>query len=428
MANPIVTALRGKGVSTLIRRTGNLTRNYGLAPDKLDRALKRFAAILDNFGCQATFPITAVALGRNPSLITVYQDRGIEFAVHGYRHVDYCQLDRQEQQTHIASAKALFDDAGIRARGFRGPYLHANDHTLFVVQEHGLAYDSSQGLAWDVLEGAETPAYRHVLGFYGALPANEYPSLPTLQDGLVRIPYSLPDDEALANRLSLQTPEQMNTLWLAVLRRSYELGELFTVGLHPERTFICEAPLIAVLSRARQLDPPVWIAQLDEIAAWWQARTEATVNVRDVTENVFQVAINGPDGVSALVRGVEVDVPVLPWADGYAKVQPSIFTVSAPLRPFVGLSPTTSPALRSFVQQQGYVVEISEQRSCYACYVDQGDFTARDERRLLTQIEGGDGPMVRLGRWPNGARSALSITGDIDALTLWDYGLRLFGK
>jgi len=30
--------------------------------------------------------------------------------------------------------------------------------------------------------------------------------------------------------------------------------------------------------------------------------------------------------------------------------------------------------------------------------------------------------------WPAPARSALAITGDIDALTLWDYGLRLFGR
>ncbi|MCK4306796.1 polysaccharide deacetylase family protein [candidate division WOR-3 bacterium] len=31
-------------------------------------------------------------------------------------------------------------------------------------------------------------------------------------------------------------------------------------------------------------------------------------------------------------------------------------------------------------------------------------------------------------RWPNGARSCLSITGDIDALTLFDFFMRIFGK
>jgi hypothetical protein len=32
-----------------------------------------------------------------------------------------------------------------------------------------------------------------------------------------------------------------------------------------------------------------------------------------------------------------------------------------------------------------------------------------------------------LGRWPHNTGSALAITGDIDALTLWDYGLRYLG-
>ena len=53
---------------------------------------------------------------------------------------------------------------------------------------------------------------------------------------------------------------------------------------------------------------------------------------------------------------------------------------------------------------------------------------AETVERLLAQIEGGDFPLVRLGRWPNGARSALCVTGDIDALTIWDYGLRFLGR
>jgi len=84
--------------------------------------------------------------------------------------------------------------------------------------------------------------------------------------------------------------------------------------------------------------------------------------------------------------------------------------------------------LFSFVRQQGYIVEISEQDHHYAYYLNQTDFTAEDQRLLLAHIERTDRPLVRLGRWPNGARSALAITGDIDALTLWDYGLRFFGR
>ena len=60
-------------------------------------------------------------------------------------------------------------------------------------------------------------------------------------------------------------------------------------------------------------------------------------------------------------------------------------------------------------------------------YLERPDFRPEDERSLLAQIEMGDWLLLRLGRWPDGAYSALCITGDIDALTMWDYGLRLLG-
>jgi peptidoglycan/xylan/chitin deacetylase (PgdA/CDA1 family) len=425
--NPISVALKGKGPFKLVQRAVSIVKNYSITPTRLDRALEQFAATLKQFGCSATWPITTVALKRNPWLIKKYQEKGIEFAIHGYRHIDHCQLSQQEQSAQLALAKQAFDRVGIQAQGFRGPYLHANAGTLTALQRQHLAYDSSQSLSWDVLDGHETPAYRHVLDFYGAQSASDYPSLPSLRGNLVSIPYSLPDDEALVNRLSLETTGQMTALWLAVLRRSHELGELFTLGLHPERASICREPLMTVLAEARRLDPPVWIARLDEIAAWWRDRSEAETEITSAANGKLQVTIRGPNGTTVLARGIELDAPTLPWANGYRQVQATTFTVRASLRPCIGLSPAASPALSSFVRQQGYHVEISERGHDYAYYLDQTDFSAEDQRPLLTRIEETDCPLVRLGRWPNGAQSALSITGDIDALTLWDYALRFLG-
>jgi peptidoglycan/xylan/chitin deacetylase (PgdA/CDA1 family) len=426
--NPISAAINGKGYLNSLRRSVSIARHYGMTADKMNRALAQFAAILCRFGCSATFPITSVALGRNSQVIKKYQDQGIEFAIHGYRHIDHCQLSQAEQIAQLELAKQLFDRVGIKAQGFRNPYLRWNSDTLVALQQQDLAYDSSQGLSWDVLDNRETPAYGHVLGFYGALSANDYPSLPSLKDDLIRIPYSLPDDEALVHRLSSETIDEMNAIWLAILRRSYELGELFTLGLHPERTFICQEPLTAVLSEARQLNPTVWIARLGEIAAWWRARSETKIEIADTADDRFQVTVAGPASTTVLARGVKVDASTRPWADGYQQVLATTFNIHTPLRPFIGLSSTVSPELSSFVRQQGYIVEISPRKHRYAYYLDQTDFTAEDERLLLARIEGAKHPMVRLGRWPNGARSALAITGDIDALTLWDYGLRIFGR
>jgi peptidoglycan/xylan/chitin deacetylase (PgdA/CDA1 family) len=394
----------------------------------MDRALRQFVSILTQFGCSATFPTVGVLLNRNPRTIKMCQDQGIEFAIHGYRHTDYCQLSRREQSAQLALAMDLFSRIGIRVQGFRGPYLHANRDTLLALQQQRLAYDSSQGLAWDVVHGCETPAYHHVLSFYGALSASDYPSLPSLEGSLVRLPYNLPDDESLVHRLSLNTTDQVTGVWLAILHRSYELGELFTLGLHPERIFICQEPLTAVLSEARRLDPAVWIARLDEIVAWWRARSQATAEIIDAGNGRLRVNVTGPSGTTVLARGVDLDVPTRPWADGYQKMQAMTFIAHAPVRPFIGLSPTVCRELSGFLRQQGYLVEISQQPQRYAHYLDQTHFTPEDERQLLARIEETNRPLVRLGRWPNGARSALAITGDVDALTLRDFGLRFFGK
>ena len=118
----------------------------------------------------------------------------------------------------------------------------------------------------------------------------------------------------------------------------------------------------------------------------------------------------------------------MPWADGYRQVKVTTFTAHAPLRPFIGLSPVTSTRLAHFLRQQGYIVEISTESDRYSYFFDYAEFIAEHERSLLAQIEETDRPLVRLGRWPDGAYSALAITGDIDGLTVWDYGLRFLGR
>jgi len=274
-------------------------------------------------------------------------------------------------------------------------------------------------------------AYRRALGFYGAQSAADYPALPRLVDNLVRIPYCLPDDEALANRLQLTDAEPMTEIWLELLRRTYESGELFTLGLHPERIALCEGALRDVLSRARSLSPTVWIARLDEIANWWRKRAETTYQVAKETglsTNAFRLTVDGPPGTTILARSVTVEALTEPRTNGYRRVLSSDFVFRADKPPFIGLPPDSPSALISFLQQQGYLVESGADAQSCGVYLDRTNFTREDARPLLKQMERGTWPLLRLARWPDGAQSALSITGDIDALTLWDYVLRVFGS
>jgi peptidoglycan/xylan/chitin deacetylase (PgdA/CDA1 family) len=427
--NPFAIAAKGKGFNNALRRAQTLTQRYGLTADKMDSTLERFARLLETYNAGATFPITAMALKRNSANIQRLAEGGLEFAIHGHTHIDHSVLTVEEQVRHLEEAIAIFEMSQVPFKGFRCPYLRWNQGTLAALRHHRLLYDSSQGLVWDALNRGDTPAYQRVINFYGAQPACDYPALPRLEKGLMRIPYCLPDDEALIDRLQLATVEARSEIWLRMLRHIYDLGELFTLGLHPERIGLLAEALAATLAQARSLSPPVWIARLDEIARWWRDRLETNVTMTSSpTPDVMQVTVDGPQSVTILARNLVVDGPGVRWSGQYNRILAKTFTISTAQRPFIGVSPKSAESLIDFLRQQGYLIEISADPKNYPIYLERLDFEPEDERPLLAQIEKGDWPLLRLGRWPDGARSALCVTGDIDALTLWDYGLRLLGN
>ena len=425
--NPIAIAARGKGPFRMLKRAGAICGRYGPAPDKMDRMLDHYAGILSQFNCGATFPITAATLARSREVVEKYQPQNIEFAVHGYSHVDHTRLSLEQQLKALGKARRLFQQRGITCDGFRCPYLRWGEDTLTAVRQSSFLYDSSQALAWDVVDKAETNTYRRVLDFYGAVSARDYPALPRWDHGLVRIPYCLPDDEALLDRFPLKAAGRMSEPWLRILAETYRLGELFTLGLHPERIDLCEAPLRETLRQARALSPGVWVARLDEISRWWKARTETAVTITDGDGDEMLVRAQGPQGITLLTRGVAGKPSPAPWDGRYQRVPGAEFALRAARRPFIGASSSSSPYLKSFLRQQGYIVEPVDGDRFHTFCLNRPRFGYEDERPLLAQIDQGDFPLVRLGRWPHGARSALCVTGDIDALTIWDYGLRFLG-
>ena len=422
--NPITIATMGKGIPGMLRRAGTIQQRYGLTPKQMDRTLSHFVSLLDNYQCGATFPITTSILTRSRGIVEKYQAQRIEFAVHGYYHTDQTQLSFEEQLEHSAAARELFEQRGIRCEGFRSPYLRFNPMTLAAVKQAGFSYDSSQALAWDIPKEMETPAYRRALDFYGAVSASAYPALPRWDNGLVRIPYCLPDDEAFVDRFHT-TPVRMTELWSTILQRTHAQGELFTVAIHPERIVFCEQALGQVLDQARQLQPHVWMTQLYQIADWWKARTQSKIGIT-ADGNELTVQVTGPEGVTLLARNVQVSSAARSWDKTWLEAEGAQVKFHAERRPFIGVSPTSPAYLASFLRQQGYIVETTTDGAHSSFYLDRSHFVYEDERPLLDEIEQGDFPLVRLGRWPHGARSALCVTGDIDALTLWDYALRIF--
>ena len=428
----ILFSIRSKGMGKYLRRGQAILNNYGLTPSKMMQALDLFSRTLGEFQCGATFPITAITVERNGKMVQEYMARGIEFAIHGYRHIDHSQLSPQEQLAHLRRARNVFDAAGIPVSGFRAPYLQFNQAVYAAAQAAGLAYSSNQPILWDVLAGesvspAGQAAYRRAIAFYQPWSASQQPSLPCLKDQLVEIPVSLPDDEILLDRLQGEARGLAARVWSRILAESHRRQELFTLQLHPERIARCAPAVAQLLAEARALDPPVWIARLAEIAAWWRALSQATVAVTYSDSGEPRLSLQGPPGAAFLIRNLAVDAPACPWARGYQRSQASELVLKTRLRPWIGVPVSAPQELTSFLKQQGYIVQISDRTQDYSIYIDQTGPVPIDKRALLDRIETSDKPLVKLARWPNGAGSALTVTGDIDALTIWDFGLRYLG-
>jgi peptidoglycan/xylan/chitin deacetylase (PgdA/CDA1 family) len=151
--NPLAIAFKGKGTAAVIRRAGTIVGRYGVTAGKMRNALALLASVLREFDQKASLPVTAVTLARNRGIAQAYQAQGIEFAVHGLVHIDYSQLSFEDQCAHVAQARQIFDACGIRAIGFRCPYLRWNNDTLRALVQNGFRYDSSQAIAWDVAQG-----------------------------------------------------------------------------------------------------------------------------------------------------------------------------------------------------------------------------------------------------------------------------------
>jgi peptidoglycan/xylan/chitin deacetylase (PgdA/CDA1 family) len=420
-------AAKGKGHLNLVRRAEDIGARYGFGPRRMDRRLAAIHATLERFGYEATLPVTAAIVERNPSVIARYSELGIEFAAHGYYHVDHTRLSEREQSDQLTRARRVLGRNGLRVVGFRAPYLRWNRATLGAARDSGFLYDSSRAMHWPIDPVLQCATYRRGLTFYGSVPATDNPVLPRTVEGIVQIPYCLPDDEAVVDRLRLTTPKAIAELWLAMQRACHERGELFTLGLHPERIEMCLPGFVAVLEAARAARPRVWVARLEEIARWWRARAAATVAVADRGPSELHISIRGPKGLTVLARNLEVSGGE-PWVDDYVFVRRTEFDVRAKCRPFVGVHPSSPTSLIAVLREEGFIIEVAESASDYPFFVDDKHFGRGGERALLAELESGEFPILRLGRWPDAARSALSVTGDVDALTIWDYAFRLLGR
>jgi peptidoglycan/xylan/chitin deacetylase (PgdA/CDA1 family) len=420
----LAVSLQGRGATGTIARTAMVFSRFGATPSAMARRLDRYESITRGHAVRPTWPTTACVLERHPELLRRYADRGAELAVHGLVHGDHAAVDRRRQQETIARAFDIFERAGLRPYGFRGPYLRYNEATRDVLRALGVRYHSSQAFVFPMvstdIDATAAARYALALKLYAAVDARTVAVRPRLQHGLVDIPVAVPDDEILLDRLRLAEPA-LAAEWLHILELTHRRGELFTVQLHPERIGELGPALDATLNEARGRRPAVWIARLDEIAEWWLRRSHFSLRVTRAGAGRCKVRLEADADATLLVRGL--GVPRSPWYGADARCESRQFEAEAARLPVVSVSRRSPAEVAAFVAEEGYATQISDHGDGFGAHVDVATRTW-SEAAVLETIAAAPGPLVRVWRWPDGARSALAVSGDIDALTLRDFVAR----
>jgi peptidoglycan/xylan/chitin deacetylase (PgdA/CDA1 family) len=444
--NLVSFSVKTKGVHTFVRRLWTVFTRFGFSEKRTRRALYSIIESLQRMQTNAvpTFFIPAVVLNRHPKLIARLAAQGIEIGIHGYVHNDYRWLTYAEQYQQTKRAVQVFKQVQISTTGFRNPYLGWTDESHQVFAELGLAYASNDAVLHEVIDLKRLPplirrSYEKSLTLFQATACTRYTLrphfMPWCAPALLSIPVSLPDDEELFDRLRITEQKEVGRIWSSVMQRVYALGGIYTLNLHPERGVLCREALDRLIFTARSQTFPIWITPLAAVAEWWKERSQFRLNITPQSSGSWLIEATCSPRATVLARYLKVvDQPLVPWADGEQRITARRFIVQAQRCPSLGLSPQTSQEVFDFLQEEGYSVArcAPAEAERYAWYLDsiEGLGNTRQERirrcsALLETIEHLEAPLVHFGYWPQGQRAALSITGDIDSVTIQDFFLRI---
>lgn len=103
--------------------------------------------LLSQTNVKGTFFVLGQVAEKFPNLVTEIANEGHELGVHGYNHLQFFKMTRDEAFEEISSAKKLIEDiSGQEVFGHRAPAFSITPETawgLDVIAEAGFTYDSS---------------------------------------------------------------------------------------------------------------------------------------------------------------------------------------------------------------------------------------------------------------------------------------------
>ena len=413
----------------IAHRIISLLKRYGFTSRKAKQRVLECVQLMAKYECCPTFPTPGRVVRRDPKFFQTIQAMGAELNIHGYDHIDFLSLSLEEANKQFVRALDAFDAAGIRAQGFRCPYLSYSAALIDALPDR-MTYSSNEAIVWDVLPDTDRPStavFGTLQEFYRAKPCTQAVSMPKITGAIVELPIGIPDDLQMFDGLKMDK-EAIAQAWSTILRRTHRAGELFALLFHPELIDECKDAFEAVLRTARKLRPAVWVTQLRDVSEWWREKSGFTVEAANVCSGL-RLRLNCSERATLVVRDVTTSASTQPWDGRYKVFRGDELLISSRRRPFIGLSQGCPDNIVSFLREQGFIVESGPHASQCTMYLDDAVLAnCRNDRQVLDCIENSPAPLIRYWPWPNGAKSALCMTGDLDALDLIDYASRLYIK
>jgi hypothetical protein len=418
-----------RGFTFVIQRASLLLDRYGITPSKAMTRIEDSLMTLSSFGCSPTFFTPGIVVKRYPLFIRSLQEKGAEIGVHSYQHIDFSSLTLPQAHAQLSKAIETFHQNGIEVHGFRCPYLSCPEALLQTLPEGLFGYSSNRAIWLDSSSldqnSGQTVIYNTLKKFYNPESFEDTVNMPWSNSSTIEIPVSVPDDLQLHDGLNLDG-HGISQSWIEMLQQTHHRGELFNLIFHPELGSICKQSFEDLLGQAIKLKPAVWITGLHDICDWWSEKSTFGVKI-DATPTGQRIEFKCSPRATILLRGLGLGLAQEAWDENYTWLKSQIFELAHDLRPFVGLASNVPKQVELFLQEQGYILDSSEKSIDCSIYIDDALLTSLPNRvQLINHIEASTEPLIRYGRWPNGAKSALSITGDLDALSLMDYASRLF--
>jgi peptidoglycan/xylan/chitin deacetylase (PgdA/CDA1 family) len=216
-------------------------------------AVPRLVDLLQRYALRQTFFVPGWCIETYPAAVEAIVAGGHELAHHGFMHEKLNQLSRADERESLERGiAAIVKASGRRPRGFRAPSYSFSKHTLELLLDAGVEYDSS--LKGDDIPYLLTDGARTLVELPTDLSLDDWTQYVCLKD----FGYMLP----------IASPPRAMEVFRAEFDAAWKYGGLWVAVWHPFVSGrMSRAEAIAGLIEYMQARGGVWFATLEEITA-----------------------------------------------------------------------------------------------------------------------------------------------------------------